>query len=135
MRACTFKGPPTLEGSITSQTQCISCACNSVQPRGIYIHHHVYIFLLPLSLLHGSSLFASHLCEYLSQHTLQPPDSFLTHQASLHILMAISKCMVRPWESCSRHYLGCRGVWGGVAEVCKAHSEDASSLTADQRER
>eukprot|EP00731_Ephydatia_muelleri_P012773 Em0007g83a len=37
----------------------------------------------------STDLFASHLCEYLSQHTLQPPPH---HQASLHILMAISKC-------------------------------------------
>lgn len=39
----------------------------------------------------SADLFASHLGDHLSQLTQQPPESFCTHQASLHILLAMSK--------------------------------------------
>ncbi|KAL5508894.1 hypothetical protein EMCRGX_G004156 [Ephydatia muelleri] len=67
----------------------------------------------------STDLFASHLCEYLSQHTLQPPDSFLTHQASLHILMAISKC----------------GSGEELLRCVRPTVKMLQGLTADQRER
>ena len=101
---------------------------------------YVYVFLMPLSLLHGSSLFASHLCEYLSQHTLQPPDSFLTHQASLHILMAISKCMcVYGMKDHENHVVGIILAVGESGEellrCVRPTVKMLQGLTADQRER